>query len=374
MSKKAKTLIIVGSVLLVVLAALAVVFFGGRMGLFAAPTEPSTEPTTEATTEATTEPTTEATTEPTEPPVLYRHPLTGDPLDEPMTDRIFAVSISNVRDALPHIGINDCDMFFEMFIAPGYVRCLALYTDIENVPQIGSVRSVRINFADIAQGYDAFIAHAGGSQLVLSHVNSTGVDHQNIDTSTKARYGFRDFDRHKSWSWEHCLFVDGPGLKEWAAEKGYRVAHEEEKTYGLNFVDGGALEAGDTANTVNIDMKFYGSRKNTTMVYDAEIGEYIYNQYGMEMHDGHTDAVESFKNVFVLKVPAHSYDIYTVAELLGSGEGYYATDGRIISIRWIRENDADPFTFTMEDGTPLHQNVGRSYVNLAPLESEITWE
>ena len=29
---------------------------------------------------------------------------------------------------------------------------------------------------------------------------------------------------------------------------------------------------------------------------------------------------------------------------------------------------------TMEDGTPLYQNVGNSYVNLAPLDSEILWE
>lgn len=374
MSKTIKTLIIVGSVLVVLLIAAGVLLFGGRLGIFPAQTEPATEPTTEATTEATTEPTTEATTEPTEPPVLYRHPLTGEPVEEPVTDRIFAVSISNVRDALPHIGVNDCDIFFEMFIAPGYVRGLALYTDIENVSQIGSVRSTRINFADIAKGYDAFIAHAGGSQLVLNYVYNSGVDHKNIDTSSVSAYSFRDFERHKSWSWEHCLFVNGPGLKEWAGTEGYRVNHEEEKTYGLNFVDGGAMEAGDTANTVNIGMRFHGSKKDTVMIYDSETGEYIYNQYGMEMHDGHTDAVESFKNVFVLKVNAHSYDIYTVAELLGSGEGYYACDGRIIPIKWIRENDTDPFTFTMPDGSPLYQNVGRSYINLAPLDSEITWE
>ena len=34
----------------------------------------------------------------------------------------------------------------------------------------------------------------------------------------------------------------------------------------------------------------------------------------------------------------------------------------------------DPFTFTYEDGTPLYQNVGTSYVNLAPLDSVVNWE
>ena len=38
------------------------------------------------------------------------------------------------------------------------------------------------------------------------------------------------------------------------------------------------------------------------------------------------------------------------------------------------ENNTDPFTFTYEDGTPLYQNVGKSYINLAPLDSVINWE
>ena len=64
----------------------------------------STPAATEATTALTEAPATEATetTEaPTEPPVVYRNPLNGEVLDEPYTGRIFAVTISNIRDALP---------------------------------------------------------------------------------------------------------------------------------------------------------------------------------------------------------------------------------------------------------------------------------
>lgn len=374
MSKTQKVLVAVSVVVLVALIAGAVMLFGDQLGLFPEEIEVSTEPVTEATTEAT-EPPVEETTEPTEPPVRFRHPLTGERLEEPETGRIFAVSISNIPEAIPHIGVNDCDMFFEMYITTGAVRCLALYTDIENVPQIGSVRSTRINFADIAKGYDAFIAHAGGSEMVMAYVNNSGVDHKNVDTGTKAKYGFRDFSRNLAgWGFVHCLFADGPGLKEWAADKGYRVDHEEEKTYGLNFVDSGALEAGDDANTITINMIFENSKKTTTMVYDPEIGEYVYNQFGKVMVDGVSGDVETFKNVFVLNVREYRKDVYYVADLLGSGDGYYASDGRIIPIKWYRENATDPFTFTMENGTPLYQNVGRSYINLAPLQSQINWE
>ena len=389
MSKTTKALLIAACILLVVLIAMAAYLFLGK-GAPAAPvetaptteaaTEAPTEAVTEATTEATTEPTTEATTEPTtepptEPPVIYRNPLTGVRVDEPVTNRIFAVTISNVPDAIPHIGVNGCDMLYEMFIVTGAVRCLALYTNIENVDQIGSVRSTRYNFTDIGQAYDAFVAHAGGSSEVLSDVRKSGIDNKNIDTSSSTSYSFRDKERNKAgWGMVHCLFVNGPGLKEWAAAEGYRVSHEEEKTYGLNFVDEGALEAGETANTVNINMIYKSNQKQTTMVYDQELGEYVYNQFGKVMTDGKTGEVESFENVFILKVKEYYNNIYLVAELLGSGDGYYACDGKIIPIKWTREKDNDPFTFTMEDGTPLYQNAGRSYVNLAPLDSKISWE
>ena len=108
--------------------------------------------------------------------------------------------------------------------------------------------------------------------------------------------------------------------------------------------------------------------------YDEEIGKYVYNQYDQVMVDGKSGEVEAFENVFIMKVTEYTKSIYLVSELLGSGDGYYACDGKIIPIKWIRENNTDPFTFTMEDGSPLYQNVGNSYVNLAPLDSQIGWE
>ena len=214
-----------------------------------------------------------------------------------------------------------------------------------------------------------------GSDEVLADARSSGIDHKNIDTSTKTSYSFRDMERNSAgWGMVHCLFVNGPGLKEWVASQGISVSHEEEKTYGLNFVDQGALEAGETANTVTIDMFFDGSQKKTTMVYDNSIGEYVYNQYGKVMTDGKSGEIESYENVFVLFVREYHKSIYLVADLLGSGNGYYACDGKIIPIKWTREKETDSFTFTLEDGTPLYQNVGRSYVNFAPLDSKISWE
>ena len=71
-----------------------------------------------------------------------------------------------------------------------------------------------------------------------------------------------------------------------------------------------------------------------------------------------------------------SYDIanYHVAELLGTGDGYYACNGKIIPIKWHREKDEEPFTFTLTDGTPLEQGIGNSYIAIVPLISTVEWE
>ena len=137
---------------------------------------PSTEPATEATAETeapmTTEPTTEESTEPateapttvpTEPPVVYRHPLTGEVLDEPLTVRPTAIVINNIRYALPHHGTSQADIIFEIMAEGGITRMMGLFSSVEGVGEIGTVRSARDYYVSLALGHDAVYLHAGGS-------------------------------------------------------------------------------------------------------------------------------------------------------------------------------------------------------------------
>lgn len=347
-------------------------------------TEPETtvpttaEPTTEATTEPTTAPTeapTEApTTEaPTEPPAPT-NPLTGETLEAPLESRIFAVTINNIPAALPHYGVAQADIFFEMFVNDYCTRGLALYADITEAENIGSVRSLRLNFTDICQAYDAVIAYAGGSNKVLNDFYSSGVPGISVE-SEAANYYYRDQGRINSgYAWEHTLFVKGPQLVEYAAGKGITVTQDPEKDYGLQFAEDAAPAGGEDATTISINMVYSPVTKNTTMVYDAETGLYGYNEYGYELHDGITNQREGFKNVIVMFCDVRQNEVYHVANLLGGGEGYFACDGKIIPIQWHRDADSEPFAFTLTDGTPLALGIGSSYISIAPLASQITWE
>ena len=151
----------------------------------------------------TTAPTTEPTTEPiTEPAPVYTNPLTGEIQDAPTETRVFAVTINNLQDAMPHHGTMNADVFLEMFVNHSIIRGLALYNDPSDVPAIGAVRSTRFMFTDIAEHYNAIVAHAGGSSMVLNDVKNRGVDGFNIDTWDDSPYSFRDMDRNNhGYSW-----------------------------------------------------------------------------------------------------------------------------------------------------------------------------
>jgi hypothetical protein len=57
--------------------------------------------------------------------------------------------------------------------------------------------------------------------------------------------------------------------------------------------------------------------------------------------------------------------------MVGSGEGYFATAGKIVTIKWVRENIEDPFTYTYADGTPVTLNVGKTYVGIIDLTANV---
>lgn len=345
-------------------------------------TDPSTEPSTVLSTEPSTDPSTEPSTEPeetepvTEPEPEYRNPLTGEVLDAPHETRIVSLSIGNTRDSVPHHGLSQADIVFEMYVNHLATRLLALYTDATDVPAIGSIRSQRYHFTDISLSYDTIAFAASGSRHVLSDVSASGIDFLSIDASSRNYYCFRDSNRRSNgFAWEHCLFAIGSGLYELAASRDISTTMDPEKDYGMQFTDDAALTDGQTANTVSLDFTLQGSTKNTTMTYNAETGLYEFSQYGNVMVDGNNGETVSFRNVFIILADTHTdANGYHVSNILGSGNGYFACDGYMVPVQWHRETDNDTFTFTFEDGTPVVLGVGSSYMAIAPLLSSVTAE
>ena len=333
-------------------------------------TTPST--TAETTPETTAAPTTEPTTVPetTEAPVIYRHPLNGQLLDEPWTGRATAVVINNIRAALPQYGISHADMIYELETESGITRMLAIYSDLEDVGSIGPVRSARSFFNNIALSHDAVLVQCGGSQFALRGNYSDNGDvienWQHINEQENGSYFFRDYGRYNSgYAWEHTLFTDSENLLKALADKEFNTTYEGDGyNHGLSFAEEPEV-TGQSATSVTVTFR---NTKKTEFQFDIEEGVYKADQYGSDWMDAGAGEQMAFRNVIVIQTPQffrsdayYSRSFYT---LDGSGEGYLICDGQIVPITWHRDELRGAFTYTYEDGTPVTLGVGKTYVGV----------
>lgn len=328
----------------------------------------------ETTAAPTAEPTTEPTTVPTtEPAPVYVNPLNGEILDAPFTGRIFANTVSNLADNIPHVGVVKADMLIECYVnMDSVVRCLALFTDIDSVDAIGSTRSTRPMFNAIAQHYDLILSHAGGSDQALKDAKDRGVENFNIDAWAVASTGASYRDKERKGAYENTLYGIGSGIKAYAEARGYPMTLERD--YGFSFTDDGTPAEGVEAKDISITLTYKKAKKETRMVYDESTGKYAFNQYGQVMTDLKTEEVEAFRNVIVMYADITTTGIYHIADFTAGGTGYFACGGKLIPITWSCAGDKEPFRFFTESGEPLELGRGNTYMAICTPESPVVCE
>ncbi len=343
------------------------------------PAETTTPTTQPPTTTAATEPTTEPT-EPTQPPVIYRNPITGEALDEPYTQRCVAVVINNIRQAQPLYGIEKADILYEIMAEGGgsITRCLAVYSDLSQVEKIGSVRSARTYLVDLARAHKAVFVHCGGSDYSLEELSSTNYDA--INEYSNGSYFYRDAERYNAgYAWEHTLFTTGEQILSCIGKKGFSMEAEpvDAPVFSMD-----AAPAGETANTIEVRFRSENG-KATVMTYNEQTGCYYGEQkwrngaeysYTSPLADESTQRLVEYRNVLILFVKTTSDGYRMFTEQTGSGDGYYACGGKIVPITWHRETLDDPFTYTLTDGTPLTQGIGKTYAAVLATNSPVYYQ
>ena len=151
-----------------------------------------------------------------------------------------------------------------------------------------------------------------------------------------------------------------------------RTTQDPEKNWRLSFVED-ATPDGEVADTITVTFTYRGSRKDSSMIYDADLGKYVYHQYGKMMTDGLTNAPEAFENVIIMFTSISMNGPFHVADFVAGGEGYYACGGKIIPMKWHCDGEDQPFYFTTVEGEPLNFGVGNSYFAIAPMDSPLVY-
>lgn len=288
---------------------------------------------------------------------VYYNPLTGEETEKSkLTLRPVAIMINNIKIAQSvQTGVNRADIIYETEVEGGVTRLMAVYKDIASVGQIGTVRSARYPYVDLALGHDAVYVHCGQDPTYCApHLND--IDDISVETNKYAK-------RIKNGlATEHTLYTFGDTLWQGISSR-FKTAVADTNPW-VNFVapDESITLDGGAAATVSVPFP----NLTTSFTYDSASGLYTRLSAGNVCKDYVNGETTQVKNVFVLLTSITNYPDGKHRKVeLSSGDGYYVTNGTYTHIKWEKGNSNDSFTFTNTDGTPLKVSAGKSWVCIA---------
>lgn len=291
---------------------------------------------------------------------LYYNPLTGvkDLANESAaTQRPVAIMVNNMSNAQSvQTGVAKADIIYETEIEGGITRLLAVFQDVSSVECIGTVRSARYAFIDLAMGHNAvYIHHGQDPTYAKPHLKD--VNHINIHENL---YGKRLSNGLKH---EHTLYTYGATLWE-GISKTFSTQNKNSKPWQKFAAEGDTVTlSGGTANTVTVP--FSGDYK-TKFTYDATTGLYTRSFKDTVRTDYLTGEKTTVKNVIVVLTSITDYPDGEHREIsLTSGDGYYVTNGEYTPIKWKKGSSSNSLKFTDTDGNELLMSAGKTWVCVA---------
>lgn len=277
--------------------------------------------------------------------------------------RPFAVMINNISVARPlQSGLQDAYIIYEMIVEGGITRYLALFLD-QNTERIGSIRSARHYYIDYALENDAIYVHHGQSDQALADFNKGIVDRIVVDTG---KTGWRD--KSLNVSSEHTLFTSIEKLKNGIGSKRTERKKDLLLDYSVKPVDLASKEGAIPANKVSIR---YSNATTSSYEYDADAKVYKRFVNGKAHTDYVTKNQYTFKNIITYQV--HNYNLNDGSgkgrqglDNIGSGTGYFITEGYAIPITWEKSSRESQTIYKYTDGTEIKVNDGNTFIQIQP--------
>lgn len=306
--------------------------------------------------------------------VLSKNPFTGEEeiTKENENMRPVAVVINNISIAQKvQTGVQNADIIYETEVEGGITRLLAVFKDISKVEQIGTVRSARSVFIDLAMGHDALLVHCGIDPIYAEpYSHSVNIDNFNINSNPYAKYGFREKNGLSS---EHTVYTSAEKLKEGFENLKTRTTTEKRSTF-CDFFEKDEQKVPGEGQAIGVTVRF-SSAATSVFTYNEETKKYTKNTKGIQNKDLKSGESYEITNVFVLNTPIYDYDDgYHRNVSLNSGTGYYISNGGYKKIIWKKEAYNKPIKYYNTDNTPLKINVGKSWICITNTSNEPIFE
>lgn len=280
--------------------------------------------------------------------------------DEESDSRNIAVMINNIKNVWGYqSGLQEAFLVYEIVAEGGITRFLAVFKDQPDLERIGTVRSARIYYLDYALENDAIYVHIGGSKEALRDIKTLGM----IDLQSEVTFR----DRSIGLAYEHTAFASMSKIQERIEKRGIRsiTKQDEVLTYSIDEIDLSTME--DSIKADEVYISFSGS-KSTTFKYDSENKVYKRFQNDIEHIDYLTKEQYTVKNIITYQVKNSSYDSYGRQALdnIGSGSGYYITNGHAVPITWEKKSRSGQTVYKYMDGTEIKVNDGNTHIEIQP--------
>lgn len=332
---------------------------------------PSPSPTVSA------EPTAEPTATPYDGPV---NPLTGLPIGEEWVNRRpVAIMLNNLKQAMPQLGQSQADIIYEIPAEGGITRMVGVYQSLEGVGTIGSIRSARPYYLEVALGHDAVFLHAGGSEDAYAKIKTWGVTALDavrgpyLGSTENSNLMWRDPVRRQSYSLEHTVVTTGQVIMERLPTYDIRLDHKDGYTYEMDFAEDGTPAGGAAASEITVPVSSY---KTGRFIYNEDTGKYAVEEYGSPYIDGNTGAQVEVTNLVIIKTACRNTGDslgHITVDLSSGGSGYFACGGKITELTWSKQAPSGQFHYTDAHGDPIVFGTGTTYVCVVPTNCDISF-
>ncbi len=294
---------------------------------------------------------------PEEPEVYipeHTNRITGLEVSAELAD---ATSLAFVMNAeLPAYGISYADMLCEIPTENGGTRLLAFLSKTENLWKIGSITNTRGYISNIAKYFGAAVISLGSDDTMLyNKCDTTGME---LDLSRSQGYHYTEYMSNVYTNPD----LLASGLENAGIEKDTSIT----SPLPYNHTDFGAekiVYAEQVASVVRIE---HSANSMTELRYDEETASYVVYKNGSEITDSLNGNTVDFTNCFVLFADSITYDNATcnqmVMDTIGSGSGYYITNGTYSEIKWTATSGGI-MTFYSLEGDKLTVNRGDNYIS-----------
>lgn len=300
---------------------------------------------------------------------VFVNPLTGEEgyAEEKLMNRPAAVMVNNIQQALPQRGISKADFIYEMPVEGGITRLMAVFADYHDLPEIGSIRSARHDYAELLLPLDAVYLHFGGSEAAKQAIETYGID--DIDGLSYANTAFYfDETRARKKAREHCFFSDAKLLQAGIdkAEIRTKLSTPLEPVFPFDK----KAEQSMTEQALSVTVPMSGAC-TATFTYDEAAGRYRKGQFGGDHIDETTGKAVFVQNVFLMYTDVSLMADGLHKEIdLSKGHGYYFTGGKMRKVTFKKADASSGMQVFAEDGSECAVMPGNSWFCVIPGEFE----